>query len=192
MNKFPLTYENFITEEENEILLKTASNSKLYEECDIASPSGIPRWRKRILYLSWLKFQGEYQTYATVKNVFKRIHEFLNNIEGTELHIENAQFSRWITDDKLDPPHADNIEQDGITPNSSPWRSHGIVLYLNSDFEGGELFYKHHELMIKPKPRMLCVHRADLIDTHGVKQVTAGNRYTVISFCSYEGRNGYE
>jgi len=56
----------------------------------------------------------------------------------------------------------------------------GIVIYLNDDFSGGELFYPSLNLNIKPKARSLVVHDAKL--AHGVKNVTSGTRYCVTTF----------
>lgn len=56
----------------------------------------------------------------------------------------------------------------------------GIIIYLNDDFSGGELFYPSLNLNIKPKARSLVVHDAKL--EHGVKNVTSGNRYSITTF----------
>jgi hypothetical protein len=115
--------------------------------------------------------------------IANKIQHKIREIENTnDIWLELPMYSRWLPGDHLNPPHADNIEQDGKTPNSSPWRSHGIVLYLNNTFDGGEIFYKHHNLKFKPKPKTCGIHRAGIEDTHGVFEVQNGIRHTIITF----------
>ena len=94
---------------------------------------------------------------------------------------EYPQFIRWDVGVALDPPHADNCNPDG-SPNASPWRSHGAVMYFNNDFGGGELFYPHYDLEIKPQAGLAGIHRADWDCLHGVRKVTAGVRMTASVF----------
>jgi len=57
----------------------------------------------------------------------------------------------------------------------------GIVIYLNDDYEGGEIYYPEIDLVHKPLARSMVVHRAS--QPHGVKEVTgSGIRYVMTSF----------
>lgn len=56
----------------------------------------------------------------------------------------------------------------------------GVVIYLNDNYEGGEIYYKDLGISYKPKSGDLVVHYAGL--THGVKEVTSGIRYILTSF----------
>jgi len=62
------------------------------------------------------------------------------------------------------------------------------VLFLNNDYEGGELCFKNtfdnEVLEIKPEPGMLIVWPSNLLFPHAVKPVTKGLRYTVVSWAS--------
>lgn len=57
-------------------------------------------------------------------------------------------------------------------------------LYLNDDFEGGELLFKYKpEIVIKPKPGMLVNIPITKEFTHMVTPVTSGIRHTLYGVC---------
>lgn len=59
---------------------------------------------------------------------------------------------------------------------------YGVVLYLNDDYLGGELYYEYLDIEIKPTSGMLVIHSADKRHTHGVRTVTSGTRYGITMF----------
>jgi hypothetical protein len=59
-------------------------------------------------------------------------------------------------------------------------------LYLNEEFEGGELNFKDHPITIKPQTGMLAAFAGGHHNEHEVKLVTSGDRYTIGSFWDYE------
>ena len=52
------------------------------------------------------------------------------------------------------------------------------ILYLNSDYLGGEIYFPKYQISIKPNPGdLLCF--PDTVDfVHGVRPITSGIRYT--------------
>lgn len=59
------------------------------------------------------------------------------------------------------------------------------MLYLNEDFEGGELYFpQHSNFEIKPKPGLLVIFSGNLRHLHGIKEVTSGMRYVHTTFWS--------
>ncbi len=60
--------------------------------------------------------------------------------------------------------------------------AHGVVIYINDDYEGGQLYYSKLGLEIKPKRGMLVIHSAAALYEHGVRQVTSGIRYGLTLF----------
>lgn len=59
---------------------------------------------------------------------------------------------------------------------------HGFVIYINDDYEGGEIYYPNKDISIKPKARSLVIHPGSEEYTHGVSPVESGLRYTLTSF----------
>jgi predicted 2-oxoglutarate/Fe(II)-dependent dioxygenase YbiX len=60
--------------------------------------------------------------------------------------------------------------------------AHGVVIYVNENYSGGELYYAKLGLEIKPKRGMLVIHSAASMYEHGVREVTAGVRYGLTLF----------
>ena len=184
MDIFPIVEEGFLTPQANKILLDwIEQNENLFDR----HKSSIEYWNKKCIYY------GEEIVPQNIKNILKEIclgmRKFISiNTENKTLdylYSEYPQIVRWRENDKM-TPHADNIEQDNVTPNASPWRSFGGVIYLNSDFDGGEIYYPRLGIEVMPKPGMVVLHPADWKYTHGVKKITQGKRYTISCFFTYE------
>jgi hypothetical protein len=56
----------------------------------------------------------------------------------------------------------------------------GCVVYLNNNFEGGNLFYPRTRQSLEPVPGRLVVHAAN--EPHSVETVTKGTRYMLTCF----------
>jgi len=78
-------------------------------------------------------------------------------------------------------PHADKQLNNG-DPNAFVDYDLNSLFYYNDDFEGGELWYPFHGITVKPKPGLAVMHPGDVHYLHGVKMITAGERYTTPSF----------
>jgi hypothetical protein len=87
---------------------------------------------------------------------------------------------RWIPG-CLQEPHADKQLNDG-TPNPFPTYDINSVIYWNDDFEGGEFYYKDHNIDLKIEAGMAVAHPGDVHYLHGVKPITSGVRWTSPAF----------
>lgn len=185
INKEPnliLIIENFLNQDELNFLLQYSQDSQeLYD----SHQSSYKFWNKRCIYfhsISNKKVQNlVFESTTKMRDIIKS-----NNIICTDfLYAEYPQFVKWESGWQL-TPHCDNCEPDGITPNATPWRSHGGVIYLNDDFEGGEIFYPKLNKEIRPKAGMMVIHPAGLPYLHGIKKITQGVRHTISVFFTYE------
>lgn len=61
-------------------------------------------------------------------------------------------------------------------------RKISIVLFLNEEFEGGELYFNFQELEIKPKAGLLLVFPSNYVFRHECKEITKGNKYILFNF----------
>jgi predicted 2-oxoglutarate/Fe(II)-dependent dioxygenase YbiX len=59
---------------------------------------------------------------------------------------------------------------------------YSCILMLNSDYEGGELFFEHHGLEVKLKAGDLIMFRGNAENLHGVRKITSGSRINYILF----------
>jgi len=79
------------------------------------------------------------------------------------------------------PLHSDNSNNDGVMGAFTRSR-YAAFLYLNDDFEGGELSFSEHNLEFLPKTGMLAAFHGGHKNMHEVKVVKKSNRYTIGSF----------
>ncbi len=54
-----------------------------------------------------------------------------------------------------------------------------VIIYLNDDYEGGEVGFPTHNLLIKPKVGDFNVFPGNMHYAHEVKKVLSGTRYTL-------------
>ena len=88
------------------------------------------------------------------------------------------------------PRHADNCreEPDGSwVPNHTPQRDVSALYYLNDDFEGGEIVFEQHGLIVKPRAGLLVIFPSDRHHVHEVFPVVGGKRYSVQTWFTRQG-----
>jgi len=66
-------------------------------------------------------------------------------------------------------------------------RDLSIVYFLNDDFTGGELVFPELDLVIEPQAGTLVCFPSDHNYIHGVNPVTAGQRYTLVTWMRVNG-----
>ena len=76
------------------------------------------------------------------------------------------------------PPHYDSLPGLKIGVDTP----HGMVLYLNDDYKGGEIYYPNLEIAIKPEAGSLVMHPGTEEYFHGVATVVSGIRYVGSAF----------
>ena len=121
----------------------------------------------------------------------KEIANRLVDIKDADLSIANIDFSP-LFDDLYSPlpimnimkyeigdlfhPHHDSSE---YCPIESDW---GLVLYINDDYEGGELYYPEKNITYVPQSGDLVIHGATKEFTHGTTPIISGTKYVATSF----------
>jgi len=75
-------------------------------------------------------------------------------------------------------PHIDNAHLDG-TSNGMDWRTFSAVVYINDDYEGGEIYFPRINETIKPTCGLLVAFSSGARHMHGVRGVRKGIRYTL-------------
>ena len=178
----PIVIENFLNQDEVNFLLQYSQNSQeLYDSHECSHEY----WNKRCIYFHAVPNKKVQDLVFDLITKMRDIIKSDNIICTNFLYAEYPQFVKWEPGLEL-PPHCDNCEPDGISPNATPWRSHGGVIYLNDNFEGGEIFYPKLNREIRPKSGMMVIHPAGLPYLHGVKKVTEGVRHTISAFFTYD------
>jgi predicted 2-oxoglutarate/Fe(II)-dependent dioxygenase YbiX len=73
-------------------------------------------------------------------------------------------------------------------PNNFPYYDIAGLMYLNDDYEGGELYFPQHGIEFKPKAGAAYFFPGDKNFIHGVREVTSGTRYTLPFFWTIVGQ----
>lgn len=66
-------------------------------------------------------------------------------------------------------------------------RDHSILLYLNDEYEGGEIEFPKQRYTVKPKPGMLLTFPSDNRYMHGALPTRSGLRHVAVSWASVTG-----
>lgn len=96
--------------------------------------------------------------------------------------IEGSTF--WDDDEWSMGPHFDS---DYGPLDALSTIEHGVLFYINDDYEGGDVVYTNKGITFKPKANTILVHGGSEEYTHGVKKVTSGERYTLSTFAFTPG-----
>jgi hypothetical protein len=103
--------------------------------------------------------------------------------ETYEMHGElvcNRVYGNIMDEGSFLPSHRDeDANADGVYDGKK--RSHVCGLYLNDDYEGGELLLEDQGVALKPKPGTL-VFFPGFYTNHGVNEVTKGSRVNILTF----------
>jgi hypothetical protein len=175
---FGKTCPNFLTKDEVNIFLNYCKSKKEY--------TNIPEdkyWNDRIIYFSDFDENIKKMIIEIVdrmKNFLKKEYNF-----NSDIYPDEIQFTR-LFDGMDNPDHCDDMSYSETQKEIYGHRYFGCVIYLNNDFEGGELYYTNYDIKIKPEPGLLAVHLGDLNHKHGVSRMKGNTRYSLASFWTFD------
>ena len=126
------------------------------------------------------------ETIQLIANIGKELeNKIMNYFSNVEKMVPIGQIKRLKSGESM-PGHRDRGVR-GYDKKESKYHNSpgtdicfGIILYLNDDFEGGELYYKDLDLRIKPKKNSMVIHKSSIF--HQVLKVKNGTRYSMTSF----------
>lgn len=86
-------------------------------------------------------------------------------------------------------PHADAENWD---PAAKQWRRMidrdlSLLIYLNGEFQGGEIDFPNFGMRLKPEPGMLIAFPSDARYLHAARPVTSGVRYALVAWAATVG-----
>jgi hypothetical protein len=150
---------NFLSPSEIAYFLDLAKNSNADDWND---PNAPDHWKSRVLNLKHTEpLKAVEEKIASTFYEYERIHQL-------------GSLFRYRTGDILGE-HRDNADPSDFN------NIYGVVLYLNDNYEGGEIYYSELGLELKPPAGAMVVHAAGIL--HGVRQVLGDNvRYVLTSF----------
>jgi hypothetical protein len=98
---------------------------------------------------------------------------------------------------KMDFMESVNYVKYGVGNFFKPHADHGFsytatvssVMYLNDNYEGGELYFPTFNFKIKPKAGDVIMFPSTFIYSHGSAAVTSGVKYSAVTMFDYNERN---
>lgn len=136
------------------------------------------------------KFELPDNFFDDLKNKYQEAVEIIFN---RKVRPNTSHAQKWNVGGFANP-HSDNSDYDG-NPNAFEINKYVGILYLNDDYEGGELYFCDKNKNMKPylsfKPNALSyyVFPGGVENIHGVTKITKGTRYTMVSFWDYADVN---
>jgi hypothetical protein len=124
---------------------------------------------------------AENETRRILQSWRRRAVEVLRQSAGVPLYSDTVQVVRWTG--QAMPPHQDDQHPHG-RPHKTPWRKWASIIYLNDDFDGGEIYFPESANVYRPIAGALIFFEG--CRWHGVRAVTRGIRYTSPSWYSID------
>lgn len=144
-----------------------------------------PYWRGRILFYHDIE-KASPDAAKIMKDAQLRVAAKLQSFFELKapVYADTVQLVQWREGMHMDP-HADRANPDG-SPHIAPHRDFASIVYINDDFEGGEVYFPVLDMMIKPKAGALVSFTGGFYHEHGVLRVTKGTRITMPAFYTFD------
>lgn len=129
---------------------------------------------------SYKQIQTDYNSIITAENLIpiykEKIKNIAENLFGIKLEHDDIANRYNLKGNYLNgrmPNFATNIHTDVLTDVENntkySWSGHiSNLLYLNDDYDGGELYFPYHNIKIKPEPGMLVSFPGNWYNRHAI------------------------
>lgn len=106
-------------------------------------------------------------------------HQLFNMKDGDQIYLTNSEIYMHPTGVGLKMHVDDHVldKKTGEVIGADYYRGITAVVYLNDDFEGGELWFPDQNILIKPKPGLMVVFPSNKKFPHQVNPITSGRRF---------------
>ena len=144
-----------------------------------------PYWQGRILFFADIEKdipEAARLMYAAQIRATEKIQQFYELT--APVYADTVQLVQW-REGMFMPPHADRANPDG-SRHGMPHRDFGSIIYVNDDYEGGELYLNGIDMLIKPKAGTLVAFTGGWHHEHAVLKVTKGLRITMPAFYTFD------
>ena len=159
--------DQIASKEELEFIVDTASTMDIWD-----NSHQNETWFNRVSDLQKMQ-ECAPKTYKLIEKIQEIFMDQVCSFYDVNVMTPSPSIARWFVGN-LQYPHADKT--------SYPDYDIGSVIYLNNDYEGGEIYFPQHNLEIKPVAGNAFAFPGDEYYIHGVKEITSGTRYTLPIF----------
>lgn len=118
-------------------------------------------------------------------DVNQKLEEAVSAVYGKSVTPSSIHAQKWEVGSSANP-HSDNSDFDGNPTDGFDNLKYVGILYLNNDYEGGELYFPEHGISIRPNSGSMYIFSGGVENIHGVTEITSGTRYSIVSFWDFE------
>ncbi len=173
--------ENFLSKESLNILLQFCKDQNNWVWDNETIPQKFSKNMDDGIHDDvWLEINEKLKQVFVDQSIY--VPRITNSVSKSVAYNDSFPMSE---DGLLMGPHSDDFGYKkgyGIIDENIICIKYACILYLNEDFDGGEIVYNKKNLEVKPKTNMLIVHSGSDEHEHSVKQVYNGDRYSVPFF----------
>lgn len=135
---------------------------------------------------NWVDKNLNVMEYPEYRVFYKRLASLVSESDNT------LELSGLATIQRMQP----GVELKSHTDqHTDPSIKYATIIYINDDYNDGELFFKNLDLQLRPKPKTLLIFPGNEKYEHGVRPVSEGPiRYVLVGFIKEIGhyeRNKY-
>lgn len=167
---------DFITEEERSRFISFIDT---LTEDDWADTQPSETWSNRVFYADKVMKKNP-ELVLLMVDIRNRARDIIKQLTGIDkpLYSNGLSIVRW-KEGSFQPPHADK-------PGGYEYREFGSVLYLNDNYEGGNIYFPQYGIDIKPSSGTYAFFPGDLDHLHGVSEIKNNIRYTFPIFWTHD------
>jgi len=117
-------------------------------------------------------------------DILTSMNELISN-HFKENHLIKNHFISCLSTGYDHELHMDNYylnKKNEVIPRDGNSEDKSAILYLNDDYEGGQIYFPNQNLEIKPKIGSILFFEGSHERPHGVRHVVSGQRFNIITF----------
>lgn len=173
-----LEIPNFITDSTAESLVSYFKKEDRWGETAFNGSRGAPL---QIGYVQPQEFGLPNSIFEDINSKLKHAVAtvYNKNVIPTSIHAQ-----KWDVGSSANP-HSDNSDFDGNPTEGFDNLKYVGILYLNDDYAGGNLYFPDHKISIHPNAGSMYIFSGGVENIHGVTEITAGTRYSIVSFWDF-------
>lgn len=136
--------------------------------------------------------------YIPITGIRDEVTGFMRRVFGDILQSQYGESLLWFEEPEIlryqpGGEYREHADAENWDKQEQRWvqhvdRHYSLLLYLNSEFTGGEIEFPNFGLRLYPKPGMLVLFPADHRYVHAARPTQSGQRYTLVCWCAVTGR----
>jgi len=179
--------EDFISQEHLLLFQDAIKNNSYIEDYGHLAHTSLMIKDKEILDI-WRDYLSDLDQLFnnSTENLIRSYEDIVSLIKYREISdLKDSMPIEFLNSDYIMPPHADDVSYDLSEKDLGERKSFvskGLVIFMNDEFDGGELVYVNKGITIKPKAGTLVCHPGTKEYSHAVNKFYNGDRVIASMF----------